>query len=185
MKLPSQSRPYYVFLGRFAPLQIGHQLLIDSLIARYGLPNVLLLVGSSNSYNPRTPYTYAERKEMIQAVYPGIKVAPLPDINPTQIHFDGLTNDLWLDRLQQLEKKMAAEFIFFGGSQEDLSVLSQRFKTIVLVNRHRRGLNISATQVRQALAKNDEKALDSLLSPLVLPLARSGYHRYQKQPLAS
>lgn len=179
MSAPTKSHLYYVFLGRFAPLQLGHQLVIDSLVAKYGIAKVLLLIGSSDSYNIRTPYTFKERQAMIRSVYPSIRTAPLPDINSAQIHFDGSTNSLWLDSIQRLEKKMSAKFIFVGGSQADLSVLAERFLTVILIDRHLAGHHFSATQARQALADNDDQVLKTLLSPSVIPLAKSGYLRYQ------
>ncbi|KKS94674.1 MAG: hypothetical protein UW68_C0036G0006 [Candidatus Collierbacteria bacterium GW2011_GWB1_44_6] len=178
-------KTYHVFLGRFAPLHVGHQRMINTLIARHSAKNILLLIGSSNSYNSRTPYTYEERKSMIEAAYPGVRVLPFPDINPSKIFFDGSTNGLWLDRLEKLADKMEAKFIFYGGCAEDLAVLSERFQVEIVHNRDHKDHGESATQVRQALETSDDQILEKMLNPEVLPLAKAGYARFKKQSLVS
>lgn len=171
-------RIYHVCLGRFSPLQLGHQRAISTLIEKFGQDNVLVLIGSSTSINSRTPYSYERRKAMISTIFPKLRILPLPDTNPSLVHFDGSTNDLWLDNLSALESNFNAHFIFYGGSTEDLAVLAERFETAVLVDRFGIGEGISATQVRLALDKGDTEALGSLLDPRVLPLAVSGYREY-------
>ena len=77
-----------VVLGRFAPLHIGHQKVIDSAISDFGIKSTLVLIGSSTSYNTRTPYTLSARKQMIKAVYPKIKIAEISDIKAKKEHFN-------------------------------------------------------------------------------------------------
>jgi len=57
-----------VYIGRFQPFHVAHQKTIDKALT---LSNtVLVLVGSSeNSTSPKNPFTYFQRKEMIQEVY--------------------------------------------------------------------------------------------------------------------
>ena len=171
-------KTYHIIIGRFAPLHLGHQKSIDKLIAKYGEENVLLMIGSSDTYNERTPYTYDERKDMIKSIYPSILVFPLPDIDSTLIYFDGSTNDLWLDNISDIESQLMAKLIFVGGSKEDLAVLAERFETEILVERDGEGLGFSATRVREALKAEDADVLNTLLSPQVLPIAKAGYLRY-------
>ena len=117
---------------------------------------------------------------MILAVYPQIEVLPLPDTHPSLIHFDGQSNSQWLDSLESLQNSRGEQFVFIGGSQEDLAILAERFKTLILVDRHQLGHDYSATEVREALDRGDITTLSSLLSPPVLPLAIAGYQRFQK-----
>jgi nicotinate-nucleotide adenylyltransferase len=161
-----------VLVGRFSPLHIGHQMIVDYMIKSYGIEKCLILIGSSNSISDRTPYAYEERLKMIQILYPKLKVLPLPDIEPELEYFDDNTNETWLDNVKKIEKQFGDEFIFYGGSREDLDILSQRFKTKVAINRNREGLNISATKIRQAITNSDyeyaEKLVNKKISNLVI-----------------
>ncbi len=67
-----------VFIGRFQPLHIGHQHVIDRALQLS--KKVLILVGSANAApNTRNPFTFAERKEMLHTIYPQLIVEPLND----------------------------------------------------------------------------------------------------------
>jgi bifunctional NMN adenylyltransferase/nudix hydrolase len=58
-----------VFIGRFQPFHIGHKSVIDLALAN--CDKVIVIIGSSNE--PRTarnPFTFEERKAMIQGAYP-------------------------------------------------------------------------------------------------------------------
>src|SRR3989339_1341083 len=106
-----------VLLGRFSPFYKGHQAQADSMIRERGLENCLIIIGSSDSYNYRTPFSYEQRREIIKQIYPGMTIIPLPDINPELVYFDGSTNDQWLAEIEKLEKSMSVRFIFYGGSK--------------------------------------------------------------------
>ncbi len=67
-----------VFIGRFQPLHLGHQEVIDNALSMS--KQVLLLVGSANAApSPRNPFTYNERRAMIKSVYPQVEVRSLDD----------------------------------------------------------------------------------------------------------
>ncbi len=67
-----------VFIGRFQPLHLGHQEVIER--ARSLAHNVLVLVGSSGTARSvRNPFTFEERKDMIQELYPDVWVLPIKD----------------------------------------------------------------------------------------------------------
>lgn len=79
-KVVEQEKLYdlLVFIGRFQPLHIGHQQVIDKALKL--AKNVLVLVGSAAS--PRTarnPFTFEERKAMIHRIYPSVNVQPIND----------------------------------------------------------------------------------------------------------
>lgn len=144
-----------VLVGRFSPLHLGHQMVIDYMINNHGVENCLVLVGSSNSISKRTPYTYEERSKMIHALYPKLKVRPLPDVEPELEYFDDNTNEAWLSIVEDIIRKFGDEFVFYGGSLKDLEVLSQRFNVKVAVDRNTDGKGISATKIREKIAIND------------------------------
>ena len=99
-------------IGRFQPFHNGHKFLID-----YGLKyarKVIVLVGSSNkARSPKNPWTYEERKTMIEAVYTcpnaglqyeGEPLPPVADYHD-RVHVEPLpdvknNDDAWLANVQ-------------------------------------------------------------------------------------
>ena len=68
MVVPSGKLDVLVFRGRFQPLHIGHQYVIDQALTK--ADHVILLVGSANlARNPRNPFTAEERMSMIKGVW--------------------------------------------------------------------------------------------------------------------
>jgi bifunctional NMN adenylyltransferase/nudix hydrolase len=67
-----------VFIGRFQPLHLGHQEVIERAISMS--KQVLVLVGSANSARTvRNPFTYLERSALINKLYPTVITKPLND----------------------------------------------------------------------------------------------------------
>ncbi len=73
-----------VFIGRFQPLHIGHEAVINYALER--AERVVILVGSSNrARSPRNPWTFDERHEMIRLTFhwevenKKLEIFPLPD----------------------------------------------------------------------------------------------------------
>jgi bifunctional NMN adenylyltransferase/nudix hydrolase len=66
---PSTRLDVLVFMGRFQPLHIGHQFVIDEALSK--ADHVVLLVGSANvARNPRNPFSVEERIGMIRDTWP-------------------------------------------------------------------------------------------------------------------
>ena len=152
-----------VLIGRFSPLHIGHQMIIDYMIKKYGVENCLILIGSSNSISDRTPYTYEERLLMIHTINPKLKVLPLPDVEPGLEYFNDGTNDVWLDSVEKIVKEFGDEFVFYGGSVKDLEILSLRFNTKVAIDRNTGGKGISATKIREGISNNNFNDVKNLV----------------------
>lgn len=152
-----------VYLGRFCPFHKGHQEQLQRIIDECGIDNVLVIVGSSTSINKRTPYSFESRKMMIQTIFPEVEVIGLPDSNPEKEVFDGTTNDKWLESLKKLEMSRGEKYTFYGGSEVDLLVLSQRFETKQLVDRFEAGSCISGTAIREALASVDRRIWEIII----------------------
>lgn len=58
-----------IYIGRMQPVHRGHQHIIDQAVLRSH--NVLVLLGSMDSArNLRNPFTYDERRDMLNAIYP-------------------------------------------------------------------------------------------------------------------
>lgn len=138
-------------------------MIIDYMIKKHGIENCLILIGSSNSLTERTPYTFGKRKKMVHLLYPNIKVLPLPDVEPELELYNDNTNNLWLDSVEKIEKDLNTKFIFYGGSMEDLKVLSERFPTEVAIDRTTKGKNISGTMIRKNIRDNKINLIDRLV----------------------
>lgn len=167
-------------LGRFSPFYRGHQAQVDLMIRERGLNNCMILVGSSNSYNPRTPFTYEQRREIIKQIYPKMKIVPLPDVNPALVYFDGSTNEKWLEEIKKLERNMSVKFLFYGGSREDLAILATRFETKIAASRYGDPTLRSATEVRKALDNHDTEKLEQFLDARTIPLIIKYYKVFLK-----
>lgn len=67
-------------VGRFQPLHNGHVQLVR--LAREQCGDVAIAVGSTNAKpSLRNPFTWEERKAMLDAVFPGVPVFNVPDIH--------------------------------------------------------------------------------------------------------
>lgn len=70
-------RDALVFIGRFQPFHNGHKAVIEAALEQAN--EVVIVVGSSfAARNIRNPFTFEERKAMIQAVFPSIRVKVVP-----------------------------------------------------------------------------------------------------------
>lgn len=77
---PTKKRDALVFIGRFQPFHNGHKAVIDAALEQ--AKEVVVVVGSSfAARNIRNPFTFEERKAMIEAVFPTdrVKVVPVSD----------------------------------------------------------------------------------------------------------
>ena len=94
-----------VFVGRFQPLHLGHQRVID--IALQKSRRVLVLVGSSWSpRRPRNPFTFEERRKMIRTAYSNVPeskllIEPLMDFT--------YRDEMWVSEVQHLAKEAARD----------------------------------------------------------------------------
>ncbi len=104
-----------VFVGRFQPLHNGHVAVIREALARAA--RVVVLVGSSNAArSPRNPFTFAERKAMIEAAIGAgeieagagrVLIQPLPDI--------AYNDQAWLAEAQRAVTRALSEAGAEGG----------------------------------------------------------------------
>ncbi len=65
-----------LFIGRFQPLHKGHEHAIRAARKRY---NLIFVIGSTNKKDPKNPFSYAQRRRMINSLFPGAKVIGMQD----------------------------------------------------------------------------------------------------------
>lgn len=155
--------------GRFQTLHDGHMRLID-----YGLTlckRLLVLVGSSQLYGTeRNPFKLETRIEMIKRAYkdcyPEIIVHGIEDLSNEDV-----INPQWGKYLIDTAKIYLAEkpeIMIYGNdksrstwfSKEDLKGISE-----LIVNRTE--LPISATMIRELMAKNDRRNWKKYVDPAI------------------
>ncbi len=74
----SKSFDLLVFIGRFQPFHKGHERVVQR--ATLMSKNVLVLAGSAETASSiRNPFSFNERKEMINSVFPEVIVEPIND----------------------------------------------------------------------------------------------------------
>ncbi len=161
-----------VQLGRVAPYTKGHHMVTRAIQERFGNENTMMLIGSSNvPVNERTPFTYEQRAEMVRTLHPELIIAPLPDINPHRKKCTENTFEKWRAQIMDLMRSMEVEFVFCGGSPEDLAPLEPDFRTEIVVDRFVEGKGINATEVRRAIQEKDMDTLREALNEEIIDLA--------------
>ena len=68
---------YGIFLGRCQPFHLGHAHAIHE-IYRDGL-TPLIVIGSSDTYDDRNPYSFAQRVHMVHLCFPGVGIEGVVD----------------------------------------------------------------------------------------------------------
>lgn len=137
-----------VVIGRFQPLHIGHEELIKNALLH--ADRVLLLLGSSNeSRTIKNPFTFYERRDMIEAsfvkdVYRLI-IKPLPDTN---------NNSSWVKSIRKIITDLNTSDVCFVVCDKDTlttqsnDLLRQCPYPVIPVSTY---YSLSATSIRQAL----------------------------------
>lgn len=144
-----------VFIGRFEPPHMGHDDVFTTALSRLtSTGKLVILVGSS--YQPRTPknpFTYDERKQMIQKMlqrFPGrIEIRPLRD-HP-------YTDQRWVEEVQRTVQQAtpaAQSVALIGHAKDASSYYLQMFPQWDLIS-HEMNEQISATDLRQLFFSPD------------------------------
>lgn len=120
---------FAVFIGRFQPLHIGHQHVIDR--ALESSTHVIILIGSADSARSiRNPFTYQERVEFFDSVY-GEAIAS------KRIILQGISDrayndDAWIAEVQRIVKEVVLDIGNKGGIRlhgtKDFSVALAGYK---------------------------------------------------------
>ncbi len=150
-----------VYVGRFNPMHLGHEAVITEMLKKFGFENSLLILGSSDApFSKRHFFSFEERKQFIQKIFPKLKVIGLSDFP---------TDEQWLAGLDEIliaKNFDLAKTVFFGGCEQDLAWFLDAGRQCEIFNRFDGTTPIvSATQVRKLLASS--KPVKQLLNPLV------------------
>jgi cytidyltransferase-like protein len=87
-------------IGRFNPIHIGHMSIIEEMMSKSDIS--VILVGSSNvSMSKENPFSFDERKKMLQKIYPELIILPIPDLGNL---------NLWVSEVEHLIGTVVSKF---------------------------------------------------------------------------
>lgn len=142
-------KPYQLgfICGRFQMLHLGHLSLIDEIRKQSFKP--VVLVGSSDKERTSVnPFSFKERKAMIQKVYPDQEVLPLPDIGVGDV-------PEWGDYLFQTILKHEGRLpdLFLSGKENKIDhwFSKDKLENMTILRIDRAKIDISATRLREYL----------------------------------
>lgn len=132
---------------RLQPLHNGHKLLIDAMLSEAAI--ALVGVGSINKNDRRNPFSFADRKAMIEALYkdePRLKVFGLRDIEAN-------SKREWADFvLGEIKRQgLPNPTRYYAGDRKNGEWFSEVLP-IRIVDRLKEGGGISSTELRQAFS---------------------------------
>ncbi len=143
---------------RAQPFHIGHQKLIDKMLAECG--HVTVVLGSIQEQGTlRNPFNYTTRKKMIQNVYRGkpeydrLKIIGLFDINnPAE------WGEYVLDFIQDSFPQLPKPDVYYAGSNYDAHWFKECFAKIELVERTNPDFPfVSGSMIRDMLKFGDKR----------------------------
>lgn len=145
-------KPYQLgfICGRFQMLHLGHLSLIKEIRRQSVKP--IILVGSSDKMRTLSnPFSFEERKAMIQKVYPDQEVIPLPDIGVGDV-------PAWGDYLYQtiLNHEGRLPDLFLSGKENKIDnwFSDDKLKDLAILRIDRGKIDISATKLREYLLED-------------------------------
>ena len=166
-------RDALVFIGRFQPFHNGHKAVIDAALKQ--AKEVIVVVGSSfAARNIRNPFTFEERKAMIEAAFPDeapklgkegrVKVVPVSDYP-----YD---DNKWVNAIQTIVDNTVSEDAkdigLIGHSKDSTSYylkIFPRWKNHVEVPNVR---DINATDIRNVFLQGFTVSYEANLLPQVV-----------------
>lgn len=155
-----------ILVGRFQTLHAGHEMMLDTAL-RLCERTAVFIGSSQESGTEKNPYPFELRKRMLESLYgEALHIHPLPDIGVGN-------NGRWGEYV--LEQVKAAE-----GCLPDLLVSGKEERRVSWfdgINGCRiaelyipKTIDISASQLRRALAEDDREAWEKYVSPKLYPL---------------
>jgi len=136
-----------LFIGRFQPFHTGHLMVVQGMAK--SCAGVVIAVGSSQEGDTKeNPFTFEERREMIQRALQGKDLIPQFDITIVPVP-DILEDDRWLDHVRE---KAGAFDVVWSGNPRVLELC--RAKGLA-VKEIKEVPGIDATAIRQMMASDN------------------------------
>lgn len=152
-----------LILGRFQIFHKGHESLVEK--AFKFCDTILIFIGSSDKKNTaENPFSYEIREKMIKEIYGDkVIVKPLPDLGVGDV-------PAWGDYVFKNAKKYIdpVDYIFFGNEvKHNLWYSEEHSKNTVFQVLDRSDIKISATEVRDAIIKDDREFFEKFTNPAI------------------
>jgi len=152
------------YIGRFQPFHLGHEMVIKEALAQS--ERLVILIGSADQpRTPKNPWTYDERRAMIQGA---LTASELERVSFEPLRDRPYNEEQWIEGVQRAvhrNRKGAKKVSLIGYSKDDSSYYLKKFPQFS-PHVETDGLEtINATDLRSAFFKNKFMAA----APLYLP----------------
>jgi len=167
---------YVVYIGRFQPFHEGHKVAVDQAL-KASRKKVIILVGSSEQpRNIKNPFTFEERKAMIQmgVMYSDVVIEPLHDYT--------YNDQRWVEQVQKIVERCIARdgwadkdptIGIIGYNKDETSYYLDMFPQWVKME-HEVNEVIDATDIRALLYTDKSlKFICGVVDELVLDFLRT------------
>ena len=144
-----------LFLGRFQPFHLGHLDAIKQILSKCN--HIIIAIGSAQYFNKeKNPFSYEERKEMIEKVLIEEKISNFEIIGIDDIH----NYDLWV---KHVDEKVPKYDVIFTASP----LTKKLFSVNHIVQDLEKNINISGEMLRK-----NTSDLQKYLHPCVLRILK-------------
>jgi cytidyltransferase-like protein len=152
-----------VYIGRFNPIHKGHQMTLEKMLHNHTSDRSLIVIGSANAtLSLRNLFTYKERRNFIQTLYPKAKIAPLADQMADEDWFSSLLD------LVHIAFPFHHNINLYCGDLKDVIDFDHKDKvTIHIIDRYKEQV-YSATEVRTRIMMAEKRELTGLLDERIL-----------------
>ncbi len=171
----------WILIWRLNPPHIWHMKILDESLKNNS--NTLLFLWSSNILDKNNPYSYNERKDMINILYWNKSNLIIDNIDDFPSDKDWILNIK--SKLDKYIKNKQPNLIFYGWDFENdyaLIVLKKYisllwfenifFKEIkrkdITINYNNKEIEISSTKVREVIDNKDKKLLEKLVDMRII-----------------
>ncbi len=158
------------YVGRLAPMHLGHQVQTEILTTAFPNKHLLLAGSCSHAISIRHLFTYSDRVKFIKVIFPGARIAPLADFESDDDWFHAM------DSLLELAGMDPSRTVFIGGSEEDVSFYHGRGRKVKILNRFDGiTVDVSGSKVRDSLIQG--RPLDGMVDPRIIPLVQETFRQ--------
>ena len=161
-------------LGRFQVFHNGHKSIIEEAL-KISEKAVILVGSSSESRTKKNPFTFEERKRVIEECFQNVKIVSLKDIGVGDCEIWG---DYLIENVSNVFDKKPEVFVCGNDSKVDKWFSDEALKSLKIFKIDRKILNTSASELRSAIIENNKEYFCKNT-----PLAVHKYYDFYKDTL--
>jgi nicotinamide-nucleotide adenylyltransferase len=141
------SKPVGLFVGRFQPFHRGHLLVLQGMVKM--CRKIYVIIGGHEAQDKDNPFTFPERKEMIQRALQEEDIIPLFDVEFVVIP-DQESDEAWIKEV--LEKTPGVEKVWTGNEWVERCFAGKGME----IQKIKEVPGISATEVRRLMKEGGD-----------------------------